>query len=64
MTSVALTPAVKEASMKLASFNGFRSLSELVETLLIDWLDEKSPNWFKETDAYQSVHKVDEEKET
>ena len=60
IASVSITPIVKEASMRLATYNGFRSFSELVETLLIDWLNEKSPDWFKETQEYLAVQKVDE----
>lgn len=57
IASISVTPIVKEASMRLATYNGFRSFSELVETLLIDWLNEKSPQWFKETKEFLEVLK-------
>lgn len=63
VASLSVTPIVKEAAMRLATYNGFRSFSELVETLLIDWLNEKSPDWFKETKEFLQVRKLDEEKE-
>jgi len=43
--SVSLTPIVQERSMRLASYNGYRSLSDLVDKLLIDWLTENDPEW-------------------
>lgn len=63
VASISVIPIVKEAAMRLATYNGFRSFSELVETLLIDWLNEKSPDWFKETQAFLQVRKLDEQEE-
>jgi len=63
VTSVSITPVVKEAAVNLANYNGFRSFSELVESLLIDWLNKTSPKWFQESKEYKEVQKMGEKEE-
>ena len=43
--SISLTPVVQERAMRLATYNGYRSLSDLAQKLLIDWLTENDPEW-------------------
>jgi len=47
IASVSISPDVHNEAYRLANYHGFRSFSNLVETLLIEWLKEKSPEFRK-----------------
>ncbi len=47
VASISITPVVHKEAYRLASYHGFRSFSGLVESLLIEWLNEKSPEFRK-----------------
>ena len=47
ITSISISPSVKKEAFRLANYHGFSSVSNLVETLLIEWIKEKNPEFRK-----------------
>ena len=67
ITTVSIAPVVLKGGQRLANYHGFRSFSNLVESLVIDWLNSSSPDWLKETQEFLALQelnrKVGESKE-
>ena len=55
IASISIAPIVHKEAYRLANYHGFRSFSSLVESLLVEWLNEKNPDFLKVSEAKEET---------
>ena len=63
IASISITPVVHKTAYKLANYHGFRSFSNLVESLLIEWLTENSTEWNEKTKEWDLIRILGEKED-